>query len=78
LKTHRPWVYEGCSKLLNQMKQAKLLWLLNRSQINGDNLNNIMHEAGRQFTNRKEYPKDRTGQLAMNSKNKILETCIEE
>jgi hypothetical protein len=29
-----------CSKLLDQMKQAKLKWPQNSSLINGDNLNN--------------------------------------
>jgi glucose-6-phosphate isomerase len=42
------------------------------SQINGDNLNNITREAGRQFTNKREYLKDRINQLAMNSKNKNI------
>jgi hypothetical protein len=27
LKKHKPWFDEGCSKLLNQRKQAKLEWL---------------------------------------------------
>jgi hypothetical protein len=41
LKKHMPWLGEGCSKLLDQRKQAKLQWLQNPSKINGDNLNNI-------------------------------------
>jgi hypothetical protein len=32
---------EGCSKLLDQRKQAKLQWLQDLSEINGDNLNNV-------------------------------------
>jgi hypothetical protein len=27
LKKHKPWSDEGCSKLLDQRKQAKLQWL---------------------------------------------------
>jgi hypothetical protein len=41
LKKHKPWFNEGCSKLLDQRKQAKLQWLRNPSKINGDNLNRI-------------------------------------
>jgi hypothetical protein len=35
------WFDEKCSKILNQRKQAKLKWLQEPSQINGDNLNNV-------------------------------------
>jgi hypothetical protein len=41
LKKHKPWFDEGCSKLLDQRKQAKLHWLQDQSEINVDNLNNI-------------------------------------
>jgi hypothetical protein len=41
LKNHKPRFDEGCSKLLDQRKQAKLQWLQDPSEINGDNLNNI-------------------------------------
>jgi hypothetical protein len=41
LKKHRLWFDEGCSKLLDQRKQAKLQWLQDPSEINGDNLNNV-------------------------------------
>jgi hypothetical protein len=41
LKKHKPWLDEGCSKLLDQRKQAKLQWLQDTSEINGDNLKNI-------------------------------------
>jgi hypothetical protein len=27
LKKHKPWFEEGCSKLLDQRKQAKMQWL---------------------------------------------------
>jgi hypothetical protein len=35
LKKHKPWFDKGCSKLLNQRKQAKLQWLQYPSEING-------------------------------------------
>jgi hypothetical protein len=38
LKKHKPWFDEGCSKLLHQRKQAKLQWLQDLSEMNGDNL----------------------------------------
>jgi hypothetical protein len=40
LKKHKPWFDEGYSKLLDQIKEAKLQWLQDPSGINGDNLNN--------------------------------------
>jgi hypothetical protein len=41
LKKHKPWYDEGSSELLDQRKQAKLQWLQDRNEINGDNLNNV-------------------------------------
>jgi hypothetical protein len=38
LKNHKSWFDKGCSKLLDQRKQAKLQWAQNPSEINGDNL----------------------------------------
>jgi hypothetical protein len=50
---------EECSKLLDQRKEAKLQWLQDPSEINGDNLNNVRREAGRYFrTKKREYLKD--------------------
>jgi hypothetical protein len=43
LKKRKPWFDEGCSKLLDQRKEAKLQWLQDPSEINGDNLNNVSH-----------------------------------
>jgi hypothetical protein len=40
-KQHKPWFNKGCSGLLDQRKQAKLQWLQDPSQINGDDLNNV-------------------------------------
>jgi hypothetical protein len=52
------------------MKQAKLQWLQDLSEINGDNLNNIRREANGHFRNKKkEYLKDKINELAMNDNN---------
>jgi hypothetical protein len=62
---------ERCSKLLGQNKQAKLQWLQDPSEINGDNLNSVRHDASRYFGSKKmEYLKDKIKELEMNSKNK--------
>jgi hypothetical protein len=73
LKKHKPWFNKGCSKLLDQRKQAKLQWLQDSNEINADNLNNIRWEASRYFRNKKrEYLKNKINELAMNSKNKNI------
>jgi hypothetical protein len=46
------WFNEGCSKLLDQRNGAKLQWLQDPSEINGDNLNNVRLEASRYFRNK--------------------------
>jgi hypothetical protein len=51
VKKNKPRFDEGCSKLLDQRKQAKFQWLHDPSQINGDNLN-IRREANRHFWNK--------------------------
>jgi hypothetical protein len=51
LRKHKPWFDEGCSKLLDKRKQAKLQWLQDPCEINGDNLNNVRGEASRYFWN---------------------------
>jgi hypothetical protein len=51
LKKHKPWFKEGCSKLLDQRKQAKLQWLQDTSEINRDDLNKVRREACRYFWN---------------------------
>jgi hypothetical protein len=73
LKKHKPWFDEGFSELLDQSKQAKLQWLQDPSEINGDNLNNVRREAIRHFRIKKrEYLKDKINELATNSKNKNI------
>jgi hypothetical protein len=54
LKQHKPWFDEGCSKLLDRRKQAKLQWLEDPSEINGDNLKGVRREASRHLRIRKE------------------------
>jgi hypothetical protein len=73
LKKHKPWFDEGCSKLLDQRKQAKLQWLQDPNEINGDSLNNVRRKSRRYFRNKKrEYLKDKINELATDSKNKNI------
>jgi hypothetical protein len=73
LKKHKPWFEDGCSKLLDQRKQAKLQWSQDPSEIKGDNLNGVRHEANRHFRDKKkEYLKVKINKLAMNNKNKNI------
>jgi uncharacterized protein YaaR (DUF327 family) len=73
LKKHKPWFNKGCSKSLDQRKQAKLQWLQDPSEINGDNLNHVRRETSRHFKNRmREYLKDKINEFATNSKNKNI------
>jgi hypothetical protein len=73
LKKRNPWFDEGCSKLLYQRKQAKLQWLQDANEINGDNLSNVRREASKHFSSKKrEYQKHKINYLAMNSKNKNI------
>jgi hypothetical protein len=45
-------------------------WFDEPDEINGDNLNNVRHEASRHFRDKKkEYVKDKINEPAMNSKN---------
>jgi hypothetical protein len=79
LKRQKPWFVEGCSKLLDQRKQAKLQWLQDPNEVNGDNLNNVRHQASRHFRNKKgEYLKDRINELATNRKNKNIRDLYRE
>jgi hypothetical protein len=50
-----------------------LLWLQDKSEINGIILNNVRCEVSRYFRNKKrEYLKDKINELALNSKNKNI------
>jgi hypothetical protein len=73
LKKHKPWFVEGCSELLDQRKQAKLQWLQDPSEINGDNLDNIRRETSRHFRNKKrEYLKDKIDELATKDRKSVV------
>jgi hypothetical protein len=76
LKQHKLWFDEGCSKLLDQRKQAKLQWLQNPSEINGDNLKNVRCETSRHFRKKKEGISERQ-KLETNSKNKNIRDLYE-
>jgi CRISPR/Cas system-associated protein Csx1 len=53
--------------------RAKLQWLQDPSEINGDNLNNVRYEASRHFRNKKrEHLKDKINELATISRNKNI------
>jgi hypothetical protein len=72
LKKHKPWFDEACSKLVDQRKQAKLQWLQDPSEINGD-VKIVRREASRHIRNKKrEYLKDKINELATNTKNKNI------
>jgi hypothetical protein len=71
LKKHKPWFDEGCSELLDQRKQAKLQWLQDPSEINGDNVSSIRCET-RKITGKREYLKDKFDALATDSKTKNI------
>jgi hypothetical protein len=58
-------------KIIRSEEKAKLQWLQDPSEINGDNLN-VRHESSRYSRNKqREYRKYKINQLATNSKNKI-------
>jgi hypothetical protein len=61
------------------VKQTKLQWLHNPSEINGDKLNNVRCEASRFFRNRKrEYLKDKINEFSTNSKDKNIRDLYRE
>jgi hypothetical protein len=44
-----------------------------QTEINGENVSSVRHEASRPFRNKKrEYPEDKINELVMNSKNKNM------
>jgi hypothetical protein len=49
LQQHKPWFDDEYSKLIDRRKHAKLHWLQNPSQVNGDNMDNVRREASRTF-----------------------------
>jgi hypothetical protein len=72
LKHNKPW-FDECSKLIDQQKQAKLQWLQNPNQINGDNLRDLMSETSRTFRKKKrEYLKGKINELETNNRKKNI------
>jgi hypothetical protein len=73
LKKHKPWLDERFLELLDQRKQAKLQWLQEPVEIDGDNMNGVRHDANRYFWNKKrEYLKDKINEFAKNGNNKNI------
>jgi hypothetical protein len=73
LKFHKRWFDDESSKLIDQRKQAKLQWLQNPSQTNGDNLQNLRRETSRIFRKKNRgYLKDKINELETNNKNKNI------
>jgi uncharacterized NAD(P)/FAD-binding protein YdhS len=73
LKKHKPWFDQECLKLVDQRKQAKLQWLQDPSETNGDSLKIVRRKASRYFRSKmREYLKDKMNELATNSKNKNI------
>jgi hypothetical protein len=54
LQQHKPWFDDECSTIIDRRKQAKLQWLQNPSQVNGDNMDNVRREASRTFRTKKQ------------------------
>jgi hypothetical protein len=72
-KQHKPWFDAECAELLDKGKQAKIQWLQNPNQNNGDNLHKVRREASRHFRDKKkEYLKAKINEIETNSKNKNI------
>jgi hypothetical protein len=54
LQKNKAWFDDECSKLIDRRKQAKLQWLQNPSQVNGDKMDNVRREASRTFRTKKK------------------------
>ncbi len=61
--------------IFGERKQAKLQWVQDPSQRNVEHLNNVRHEASRQFRNKKKaYLKAKFEDLETNRKINLLAT----
>jgi hypothetical protein len=66
----KPWFDEECSKLVDRRTQAKLQWLQDPSEVNGNNLSDIRREASRHFRIEiREYVKNSINEHESCSKN---------
>jgi ATP-dependent Lon protease len=62
-----------CSKFIDERKQAKLQWIQNQSQINGDNVKNLRSEISRIFRKKeREYLKGKINELETDNKNRNI------
>jgi hypothetical protein len=77
LQQYKPWFDYGCSKLIDRSKQDKLQWLQTPSEVNGDKMDSVRHEASRTFrTKNRECLKNKINELETNSKKKnIRDLC---
>jgi hypothetical protein len=67
LQQHKPWFDDECSKLIDRRKQAKLQWLQNQSQVNGNNMDNVRRETSTTSrTKKREYLKNKINELETN------------
>jgi hypothetical protein len=77
LQQHKPRFDDEYSKLIDRRKQAKLQWLQNPSQVNGDNMDNIRCEASRTFRTKKKGISEKQNELEKTVRTGILEICTE-
>jgi hypothetical protein len=69
MKQHKPWFDEERLGMLDQRKEAKILWIQDPSESNIDNMNNVRRDASRHFRNKqKVYLKAKIETLETNSK----------
>jgi hypothetical protein len=79
LKKNKPWLDEECLKLLDWRKQAKLHWLQDSSELNGDNPKNIRHETSIHLKKKRgNIWKTKLMSLQRTVKSSKLEICIEK
>ena len=55
MKQHKPWFDEEYLGILDQRKQAKIQWILDPSQSNADNLNNVRRDASRHIRKKRRH-----------------------
>jgi hypothetical protein len=77
-KHNKPRFDGECSKLIDQRKQAKLQWLQNPSQMNGENLQyKNVKPVEYLGLRKKKISRTKLMSLKLIIRTKILEICIE-
>ena len=72
-KKYEPWIDQEYLCLLDRRKQAKMQWMQDPSQSNGENLNKVRRDASKHFRNKKKgYLKAKIEELENNSKIKNI------